>query len=496
MGDTPTVPITALPFALDTGAHEALYLQLYRQVRTAILAGQIAPGTRLPATRALAASLGVSRNTIISAFEQLLAEGYLQGRVGDGTYVSRALPEDTLLVKTEQPRQPETAPRQRRLSQRGTTLAATPVTVTRTDGAPAAFRPGLPALDSFPDAVWGRLLNSRWRSRTSSLLGYGQPAGYEPLREAIASYLRAARGVRCEAAQVLVVAGSQQALDLVARVLLDPGDAVLIENPGYLGARGALGAAGARLVPVPVDGHGLDVAAGAALGPARMAVVTPSHQFPLGVTMSLARRLALLEWAEQNDAWVLEDDYDSEYRYAGRPLAALQGLDTSGRVLYTGTFSKVLFPGLRLGYLVAPPDLVSAFVAARALIDRQSPTLDQAVLADFISEGHFARHIRRMRALYAQRQELLVGLARRNLCGLLEVEPAEAGMHLVGWLPQGNDDQIVSRNAAKAGIDVPPLSAYSTGLPVRSGVLLGYTALDEPTMRAGVAALRRSLLGV
>jgi GntR family transcriptional regulator/MocR family aminotransferase len=300
--------------------------------------------------------------------------------------------------------------------------------------------------------------------------------------------------VRCTADQVIVVSGSQQALDLAARVLLDPGDAVWVEDPGYRGARGALAAAGATLVPVPVDDEGLDVAAGIAQCPAaRLACVTPSHQYPLGVTMSAARRLALLEWAAQADAWIVEDDYDSEYRYAGPPLTALQGLDTQGRVIYMGTFSKVLFPALRLGYVVVPPDLVDPFISARALSDRHPPTLEQAVLADFMADGHFARHIRRMRLLYAERQEVLVRTAARRLEGLLDVPPSPAGMHLLGWTPPGVPDHWAATQAATKGVETPPLSAYRLTPGGRAGLLLGYTALDAPTMRRGVDRLAQAL---
>jgi len=294
--------------------------------------------------------------------------------------------------------------------------------------------------------------------------------------------------------QVIVVSGSQQALDLAARVLLDPGDRVWVEDPGYMGARGALSGAGARLVPVPVDGEGLGVAVGVAREPdARLACVTPSHQYPLGVTMSLGRRLELLGWANRSGAWVVEDDYDSEYRYTGCPLEALQGLDSEGRVLYIGTFSKVLFPALRLGYLVVPSDLIDAFVSARELTDRHPPTVDQAILAGFIAEGHFMRHLRRMRALYAERQAALIEEAARELPGLLDVNPAAAGMHLVGWLPEGADDREASRRAADLGVEAPPVSLYGSVSGGRGGLMLGYAAVGDREMRGGVRRLASAL---
>lgn len=479
---------------LEQASALPLYRQLYNALREAILAGQLKAGARLPATRVLANAFGISRNTVLNAYAQLFAEGYVEGEVGSGTYVARTLPDELLHARASVTLSSPTILAGRQLSRRGTRLGTTRIPTPRFPGELKAFRPGIPALDAFPYELWARLVARRWRRPQRSLLGYGDPAGYRPLREAIASYLGEARAVRCQAEQVIVVAGSQQALDLTARMLLDEGDAAWIEDPGYLGARGALLGAGAHLVPVPVDGEGLDVAAGKACSPgARLIYATPSHQYPYGVTMSLPRRLALLEWASQAGAWVLEDDYDSEYRYAGRPLAALQGLDSEGRVIYLGTFSKVLFPALRLGYMIVPPDLVDAFAAARALVDRHSPTLDQAALADFISDGHFARHIRRMRALYAERQAILVEAATHELSGTLDVHSAEAGMHLVGWLPEGVDDVEASRRAAANGVAAPPLSMYSLQLLRRGGLLLKYTAVGEKEIREGVQRLAKAL---
>jgi GntR family transcriptional regulator/MocR family aminotransferase len=477
---------------IDSRTRAPLHQQLYHALRAAILSGRLPAGMRLPSTRALASDLAVSRNTVLNAFEQLLAEGYVEGKIGSGTYVNPALPDDMLQVGRAAPASKATE-RSRGLSRRGMLLAQTPVTNAGDPGRTRPFRPGLPAFDVFPFEIWARLAARRWRHPPAELLGYGSPAGYWPLREAIADYLAAARGVRCAAEQVLVVAGSQQGLDLAARVLLDAGDKVWFEDPGYIGARGALLSAGAELVPAPVDAEGLDVASAVArCASARMVYVTPSHQYPLGVTMSLPRRLALLEWAGRAGAWVLEDDYDSEYRYAGRPLPALTGLDTGQRTIYLGTLSKTLFPSLRLGYLVVPPGLVDAFVAAKALVDRHTPLIEQAVLADFIAEGHFARHVRRTRVLYAERQEALVA-ATRELAGLLDVRPAEAGMHLVGWLPRGADDRAVAQRAAAHGVDAPALSAYALLRQQRGGLLLGYAAFDVGQIREGVRRLAAAL---
>jgi GntR family transcriptional regulator/MocR family aminotransferase len=375
-------------------------------------------------------------------------------------------------------------------------LAATRVT-TAARGWPGAaqgtaFRLGTPDTSLFPFEEWTRIVSRLWREPPPELLRYGDPAGYAPLREAIAAHAGVARAVRCTPEQVIVVSGSQQALDLAARVLLDPDDTVVMEDPGYLGARAALSAAGARIVPCAVDAEGLDVAQARNVA-ARAVYVTPSHQFPLGVTMGLPRRLALLEWAAERDAWVFEDDYDSEYRYAGRPHAALQGLDADGRVIYIGTFSKVLFPALRVGYLIVPAGLSDAFVAARAIADRHPPTVDQAALAEFIERGLLARHIRRMRGLYAERQALLLELARRQLGGLLDVAPCNTGMHVAGWLPEDADDVEASRRAAQFGVDAAPLSHYRIAPGSPGALLLGYSAVAPREMAEGVARLARAL---
>ena len=379
--------------AVDRSSAVPLHRQVYHDVREAILARRFTSGMRLPSSRELAAELGVSRNTIVSAFEQLLAEGYVEARTGAGTHVAFALPAE-LLGGTPPPLEPPSngIPRAAALSRRGTLLARTPMSCSPGEDKPRAFQVGMPAVDAFPFRTWRQLMSRRWRQLPRSLLCYGDPAGYAPLREAVADYLRASRAVRCRTEQVIIVAGSQQALELCATVLLDPGDAAWIENPGYPGARGALLGGGARLVPVPVDEEGIDVAAGTAACPdARLAYVTPSHQYPLGVVMSLSRRLALLKWAEQAGAWVVEDDYDSEFRYRARPLAALQGLDRHGRVIYVGTFSKVLFPSLRLGYLVVPPDLVEPFVAASVHAAHHAPTFSQCVLGGLHRGGATSR---------------------------------------------------------------------------------------------------------
>jgi GntR family transcriptional regulator/MocR family aminotransferase len=489
--------MAATSLVLDASGGAPLHEQLAEALRGAILAERLAPGTRLLSTRALAEQLRVSRNTVLSAFSRLLAEGYLVGHTGSGTYVARELPERLLAVR------PAASPPEVRrvdtgtLSKRGAEVAAVPpLADPRTGMAPGrmAFRMGVPALDVFPGELWGRLLHTRWQRSWRDMMAHIPPAGYLPLRRAVADYLATARGVRCVPEQVLIVNGTQQALSLAAQVLLDPGDAAWVEDPGYFPAHGALTAAGATRVPVPVDAEGLDVEAGMRLRPdARLALVTPAHQFPLGVVMSERRRQALLAWAARANAWVLEDDYDSEFRYEGRPLAALQGSAPDARVLYTGTFSKVVSPALRLGYLVVPEALVDVFCAARRFIDRHSPILDQAVLADFITQGHFSRHVRRMRVLYEARQQVLVEAARRELRGLLDVGPMHTGMHLVGWLPEGVDDRAASARAARVGLAANPLSAFALQGAPRGALLLGYACVPEAELAEGVTRLARAL---
>jgi GntR family transcriptional regulator / MocR family aminotransferase len=492
------VTIPADGITVDPAGQLPMHRQLYQRLRAAILAGELPPGTRLPSTRGLAADLGVSRTITLTAYEQLRDEGYLDGQVGAGTTVAE-LPEPmpTLATRTRAAPAAPTAPPRPPLSVRGAAMAGDRWRLRPPDSFGAglrAFPIGLPAVDAFPHQAWTRILTRRARRSLDVLLGYQDPAGYRPLREAIAGYLSMARGVRCVPDRILVVSGAQAGLDLSARLLLDPGDPAWVEDPGYYGARGALIGAGARLIPVPVDIDGLDVAAGQRCEPhARLAYVTPSHQFPVGVTMSLQRRLALLAWADRAGSFVLEDDYESEYRYVGRPLPALQGLDEAGRVIYIGSFSKVLFPSLRIGYLVVPDGLVDAFAAAQRLSQIHVPALEQAALADFLADGHFGRHVRRMRALYAARGATLIRAIRRQTGGALEVGSADAGLHAVGWLPSGTDDRAVAARAAQHGIQAQPLSAHALQPPSRGGLLLGYAAVPEPEIEQAVRHLAEVL---
>jgi GntR family transcriptional regulator/MocR family aminotransferase len=479
---------------LESG--EPLGQQVYQTFRRAILAGEMAPATRLPSTRALALELGVSRNVVLLAYEQLLAEGYAEGRAGSGTYVAAALPET--------PRVPRPGRRARSvrvagpgpLSRYGRRLAeippAGPGATSVEHRLPYDFRYGVPSTDDFPRGIWRGIVARRLRAGSLGAMVYGPPEGHAPLRQALAAYLRRARGVVCEPDQIIVVNGSQQALDLTSRVLLDAGDRVVIEDPQYQGARRVFAAAGAVAVAVPVDADGLDVAR---IPPrstvARLAYVTPSHQFPTGVVMSLARRLALLEWAERVGAYIVEDDYDSEYRYEGRPIEAVQGLDSAGRVIYVGTFSKVLFPALRLGYLVLPPPLVAPFAAAKWLTDRHTATLEQEVLAEFVGDGHFERHLRRARMRHASRRTVLLEALTKHLGDRVEIMGANAGVHLLVWLrdvlPRGLNRVIAA--AAAEGVGVYPVAPYYVEPPRRAGLILGYASLTESQIRSGIKRL-------
>jgi len=479
---------------LDPSARVPMFRQLYEAIKHDVLSGKIAPGMQLPPTRALAGQLNISRQTVLNAYEQLLAEGYLAGTVGKGTFVSStlSLPRNQHVQDAQQPRL------LRPLSSRGERFIGPQAALNIHEGKPKAFRIGMPGLDVFPFDVWARLEARHWRRQPHNL-GYGDPAGYRPLREALAAYLNASRGVHCEAGQIVITSGSQQALYLIATLLLAPGDAAWVEDPGYRGISASLRAADARICPVPVDDEGLSVSTGRSVFPdAKLAYVTPSHQLPLGVTMSLRRRLELLSWARDNKAWIVEDDYDSEYRYTGPPLASLQSLDKEGCVIYVGTLSKVLFPGLRLGYLVLPAGLADAFAQARAIIDRHAATVPQLVLTDFITEGHFGRHIKRTREVYAERRVALLDALEKHLGEQLRTGPADAGLQLSTTFRQRRNDQAVARAASEKGIEVRALSQFYLDSQTQrssraSGLILGFASIPVEDIRRGVPALRAVL---
>lgn len=461
--------------------------QLYAAIRQAALQGELSAGERLPSSRALAADLGLGRNTVVAAIERLVAEGYLTSRRGAGLFVAADLPAEGVA------RAPAVG-----------SLARPPILSRRSAAAPGLhaegesdvsrpFALGAAALDAFPLETWRRLAVQTLRRRPADLLGYGDRRGLPALRRALATYLADSRGVVCSPETIVIVSGAQQALDLIARLLLDPGDAVVVEDPGYVGARDALASAGARLVPIAVDDQGLDPALLAAINPApKLAMLTPSHQFPLGMTLPVARRLALLAEARARGIWIVEDDYDCEYRYGGPPLQSLQGLDGGERVLYVGTFSKVLFPGLRLGYVVLPAQLVDGFLRLKAAADGFSPGWPQAILAEFIAEGHLVQHIRRMRVLYRRRRMALLAAIQRHAGDLLLPRLSEAGLHVALEFHDGRDDRMAAAAAQAAGLVVAPLSRYAVARRL-SGLLLGFAAFPEAELEAAVQRLARAL---
>jgi GntR family transcriptional regulator / MocR family aminotransferase len=466
--------------AVDRKSPTPLHRQIYNAYRAAIVGRTLRPGQALPSTRALASELGISRIPVLTAYEQLLAEGYFESRVGAGTSVSSSLPEQV-------PSRPSPGASQTRVDSGARPVAQRCSLLAPMQQAPwvhswGPFGISQLALEHFPFQVWSKLMARHYRTPLLGALYYGDPMGMPDFRKAIATYLRTSRAVHCEAEQIMVVSGSQQALEISTRVLLDSGSPVWVEEPGYRFARDVLALAGCKLIPVPVDEEGLNVAAGIQRGrKARAAYVTPSHQYPLGVTMSASRRLQLLDWSQRAGAWIIEDDYDSEYRYGNMPIASLQGMDRNSRVIYIGTFSKVLFPSLRLGYIVVPQDLVTQFRTVRVALDLSPPQLHQAVLADFIRDGHFARHLRRMRQVYGERRRVLVETLRNELNCLQEVVGDGAGLHLTAMLKKGFSDRAISASASRQNLWAAPLSGAYLGEPTNQGLVLGFgsTRVEE-----------------
>jgi len=472
---------------------ESAYRWLYSALRREILEGRLRPGTRLPATRDLAAEHGLSRGTIVAAFEELKSEGYIEGSTGSGTYVSKILPEELLEVRRNGARRDGPERSKRRLAGYGEAVRAFPNFSSR---ASRAFRPNLPAVDLFPITLWAQIANRRLRRASMMMLTGCEAAGYGPLREAIAAYVSRSRGVVCTAAQVVVVSGVQEALDIAARLFVGRGDEVLVEDPGYIGAARVFEAMGVRMVSLGIDAQGAKLPG--LKQTARLMYVTPAHQAPLGVTMSLARRLELLEWARRTGALIFEDDYDGEYRYSGRPVPALQGLDRNGVVLFAGSFSKVLFPALRLGYLIVPEDLVERFAAVKSILNRHAPLLEQTVLCEFIEAGHFGRHLRRMREVYSERLGTMLEEGKRHLAGMLEISEIEAGLQTVGWLAKGLDARAVAKAGSARGVDTIPLAGFYRSAEElerreRDGLQMGFAAVAPREIQRGVEELARVL---
>ncbi len=485
MSRSPSLPFDLSGIRLQPG--QGLARQLYQALRVRILDGRLASGTRLPASRELAALLGISRNTVTRALDQLYAEGYVAGRVGDGTYVAelaRSRPTPSPAVTPA-----ASSPALQRLHTHHLPLPPS--------GAPRAFRIGVPAFDLFPFETWARLQARFWRKPAPARLGYGDPAGDLQLRELIAAYLRSSRGLTCETQQILITCGSQQAISLCAQLLIQPGDRVAIENPGYRAAGHAFAVAGAQLCGVAVDHDGLDVDALQRLHDCRLAYVTPAHQYPTGVTLSLPRRLALLAWAKRVNGWIIEDDYDGEYRYSGTPLAPLAALDGQQRVIYIGTFGKLAFPALRLGYLVLPPALAEPFARRQALEIRHSEVGTQAVMAEFVAAGHFQRHVRRMRQAARSRRDALIEAWPQAIPGCSPLPAVEAGLHLSIRVESLARERELIGAARAAGIEMTPLSDYwlpdsETAEEARAGLVLGFAAVPEAQIIEAVQTLRRA----
>ena len=474
---------------LDRRDDKPLYKQVYEAFSAAIVGRSLRAGQRVPSSRALALELGISRIPLLNAYSQLLAEGYFEARSGSGTFVSSSLPDHGMSPARSDDSSMKVRAGRPLVSRRAALLPSyKPAPWANKWG---AFIVGQQPFEHFPFRVWSSLVNRHVRNVRVNSLHYGDPMGSESFRETIAGYLRTARAVNCQASQIMLVSGSQQALELCARVLLDPGDNVWMEEPGYWLARHVFTLAGCHLVPVPVDAEGLNVTAGIKRSrKARAAFVTPSHQFPLGATMSASRRIQLLDWAHNSGSWIIEDDYDNEYRYETMPIASLQGLDRHFRVIYIGTFSKALFPSLRVGYVVIPPALVERFLAVRNTMDVYPPHLYQAVLQDFMDEGHFARHIRRTRLVYSERRNVLVEAIRREFGTSVEVCGAEAGMHLVATLPKGLHDRPISRAAARRNLWLWPLSSCYLEKPARQGFILGFGSSTPRQIPNAVRRLR------
>lgn len=459
---------------------------LYGELRAAILDGRLAPGARLPASRDFARQHELSRGTVVSVLERLQAEGYITSRVGFGTWVNH--------VEAPRPtRQATTTPAYIRRVISTYKRPQPWIDQAFADGI-RPFRIGVPAIDEFPSEVWGRLAAGQARGFRSWLKKEADRRGYRPLRDAIAEYLRTSRGVRCTAEQVVLVSGIQQALDLLARLLLKKGDPLWMEDPGYFGARIAFENVGAKMIAVPVNEEGLSVSAGMKICPdAKGAYVTPAHQFPLGVTMSLERRMALLRWAARAGAFVIEDDYDSEYRFEGSPVPSLQSLDKHSSVIFIGSFSKTLFPALRVGYVVLPAQLIDVFLGLRYRTDFRNSSFDQAVLCDFIVDGHFARHLRRMRNLYAERLATLTEGAKQHLGGLLEISSVRAGLYTIGYLKNGMTSRQAEMLAAAQGLEVLGVDRCTLRRPDPKALLLGFGGFDELAIRRGLLRLARTL---
>jgi GntR family transcriptional regulator/MocR family aminotransferase len=462
------------------------YVQLYEYIRQGVLDGILLPNTKLPSSRALAEMIGLSRITVLQAYEHLIVEEYLETRRGDGTYINEHLKHR--VVKDFAQEEGGISDRDF-FSKRASILSDLPPMWSRVGHNLRPFRPGVPALWDFPYTNWLRILSQQAKNLVPDAYGYGDPAGYFPLRETIAAYLHISRGVKCKPEQIIMLSGTQQAFSLIAYILLDRGDQAWVEDPGYNGIKEALKISGIMPEPIPVDKEGISVSTGKSVAPtAKLAYVTPSNQYPTGIVMSLKRRLEILEWAKETGSWIIEDDYDSEYRYEGRPITALHGIDDSGRVLYIGTFSKVLFPALRLGYLVIPQDMIDLFTRAKSIMDRGESIIEQAALTVFMQNGHYERHIREMRNLYRERQQHVCYWSERLLSGVINIKPADTGLHLVGKLTEG-DDRAIAQLMNKNGVFTPSISDYTLEYHHDPALIFGYAPYREAQIKKALQTM-------
>ncbi len=481
---------------LDPQSNIALFRQLEGQLRESIWCGVLKPGERLPSTRVLAAQLSVGRNTVINAYEQLTAEGFLVTKKGDGTRVTQDFEKRKKLPRGKSKKKREHSKKKNhetQLSTRYENHAALYRQSRIKYPSPRPFRAQLPDVSAFPSKVWAQLSNRRLRSDASNWLSQAPSQGYEPLREAIAGYLGAARGIITSQQHISVTAGAQQGIELLGKMLINPGDIVVFEDPGYTPAMTVFEMMGATVISIPIDESGLDVKQLLSLKEnIKIIYTTPASHFPLSVSLSQARRKTLIEWAQANNCLIIEDDYNGEYRYSGRPAATLYEQCNSNHVIYMGSFSKLLFPGLRLGFLVTPEQFVKPLNKLRWLLDRHSPVLEQAVLTDFINEGHFSRHLRKMRTLYFRRQTFFLTIANEHLSDMMTVPSLEGGLHLIGWLKEETSESDLLNAAEDAGIELTPTSLYQR-LPIKqASVLIGYAPYSEEQLYESVLALKQA----
>ncbi len=478
--------------SLQRRSGRSLHLQVADAIRNGILTGRLRPGARLPSTRLLAAELNVSRNTTSAAFEQLHSEGFLVSVVGSGTRVTTAIPKDFIgNVRGDDAAENAMDSGPHPLSQKAAPIAN--FLDTRSNSRPRPFMSGMPAIDQFPFGQWTALVSRHWRAATVSDLCSPNPSSGVELRRAIAAHVGSSRGCSGDESRILVLSGAQQGLDLTARILSDPGDICWIEEPGYLGARYALSMAGLRLMPAPVDQAGINIElAIATLPPPRLIYVTPSHQYPLGGTLPIERRVALLQYAKRVGAWIIEDDYDSEDAYVRDPVPCLLGLDPSDRVIYIGSFNKTMFPGLRLGFVLAPPEVLPAFKAARMYVDGHPPAVIQGVMAEFIESGAFVSHIRQMRNEYSKRRNILIDALREQLPEL-DLGVHDRGLHFVAYLPDDFNDRKCVALVEKEGLALTPLSRFYINPATRQGLVLGFACVVPHEIEGAVKSLARAL---